>query len=44
MLNNKSFGSDGFIIEFFKVFWKYLGDFVIRLINYGYNLGELFVI
>lgn len=22
MLNNKSLGSDGFIIEFFKFFWK----------------------
>lgn len=29
MSNNKSPGSDGFTTEFFKVFWKYLGGFVI---------------
>ena len=30
MSNNKSPGSDGFSAEFFKVFWKELGQFIVR--------------
>ena len=41
MKNNRSPGSDGFSSEFFKVFWKYLGHFVVRSINYGFIKGEL---
>ena len=41
MKNNKSPGSDGFTPEFFKIFWKDLGHFVIRSLNQGYAKGEL---
>ena len=41
MKNNRSPGSDGFSSEFFKVFWKYLGHFVVRSINYGFIKGVL---
>lgn len=34
MKNEKSFGFDGFISEFFKFFWRDLGIFIIRVINY----------
>ena len=30
-----------FSAEFFKVFWKQLGAFVLRSLNYGYITGEL---
>ena len=43
MSNDKSPGSDGFTTEFFKVFWKQLGNFIVRSINYGYQKGELSV-
>ena len=41
MKRNKSPGSDGFSSEFFKVFWKTLGPFIVRSLNYGYTTGEL---
>ena len=41
MSNNRSPGSDGFTPEFFKVFWKQLGDFILRSVNYGFQKGEL---
>ena len=41
MKNNKSPGSDGFSAEFFKCFWKKLGHFIVRSINYSYMNGEL---
>lgn len=41
MVNNKSPGSDGFLAEFFKVFWQKLGHFVLRSINCGFRKGEL---
>ena len=41
MANNKSPGSDGFTVEFFKFFWKDIGELLIRSINYGYEKGEL---
>lgn len=37
MKSNDSPGSDGFTSEFFKVFWKDIGNFVVRSINYGYD-------
>ena len=43
MKNDKSPGSDGFPAEFFKCFWKKLGFFVVRSINYGYLHDELSV-
>lgn len=41
--NNKSPGSDGFTMEFFKFFWKDLGSFMLRSLNYGYLTNELSV-
>ena len=41
MSNNRSPGSDGFTAEFFKIFWKKMGHFVVRSINYGFSKGEL---
>ena len=41
MKNNKSPGSDGYTVEFFKFFSKDLLDFVLRSINYGFNNHEL---
>ena len=43
MANNKSPGTDGFGAEFFKMFWKQLGHFVVRSINFGFLMGELSV-
>ena len=34
-------GADGFITEFFKIFWKDVGYFVLRSLNYAFNKGEL---
>ena len=36
MKNNKSPGTSGFSADFYKVFWKQLGTFVVRAINYGF--------
>ena len=36
MKNNKSLGSDGFTVEFFKFFFKDLKAFIIRAINENY--------
>lgn len=41
--NNKSPGSDGFTMEFFKFFWKDLGIFLLRSLNYGFHMNELSV-
>ena len=41
MKNNKSPGSDGFTIEFFKFFWPDIGDLVVRAINTSFELQEL---
>jgi hypothetical protein len=35
MKNNKSPGSDGFSADFYKVFWKDLGPYVTKSLNYG---------
>ena len=43
MRNGRSPGTDGFSADFFKTFWKQLGHFVVRSINYGYINGELSV-
>ena len=44
MKNNESPGTDGFSSEFFKVFWKKIGIFVLRSVNHSYNIGELSLI
>ena len=41
MQNNKSPGSTGFTSEFFKFFWKDLGHFIVKSLNYGFKKGEL---
>ena len=41
MKNDKSPGLSGFSANFFKVFWKQLGVFVLRSLNHGYTIGEL---
>lgn len=43
MKNDKSPGSDGYTVEFFKFFFKDLGTFMIRSFNYGFDTGELSV-
>ena len=43
MKNDKSPGTSGFSAEFFKVFWKQLGAFIVRAINFGFVRGELSV-
>lgn len=43
MKNNRSPGVDGFSCKFFEVVWKQLSSFVLRGINYSYNIGELSV-
>ena len=43
MKNNKSPGTSGFSADFYKVFWKQLGTFVVRAINFGFLKGELSV-
>ena len=42
--NNKSPGSDGFSAEFFKCFWKDIGHFVLKSLNYAFVNGELSII
>ena len=41
MKNDKSQGSDGFSVNFFKFFWKDLGVYLVRSINYGLKAGKL---
>ena len=40
MQNGKSPGSDGFTVDFFKFFWKDIGPFVFRSLQFGYELGH----
>ena len=32
---------NGFSAEFFKMFWKKMGQFIVRSVNYGFSKGEL---
>ena len=41
MKNDKSPGSSGFTTEFYKIFWKEIGHFVIRSLNYGFEHGQM---
>ena len=41
MNNNKSPGSDGFSVEFFKFFWKDLKYFIYNSINRAFEVNEL---
>ena len=40
MKNNKSPGSDGYTVEFFKFFWKDLGHYLIKAINFNFELKK----
>lgn len=39
--NNKLFGNDGFIVEFYKIFWIFIGNLFVDFFNYLYEYGEL---
>ena len=41
MKNNKSPGIDGFSAEFLKVFWKYLGKWILKALNTSFKKGIL---
>jgi len=41
MKNNKSPGSSGFNVEFFKFFWKDLGVFLVNSVNFGFSNKQL---
>ena len=41
MKNQKSLGSDGLTVEFYKIFWNNIKHFYIRSINYSYKNGSL---
>ena len=43
MQNDKSPGTDGMTVNFFKFFWKQLGSFVVRSLNEGFLKGEMSV-
>ena len=39
--NNKTPGSDGLTIEFYRCFWEVLGHFMVDSFNYAYENGHL---
>ena len=41
MKNGKSPGTDGMTVDFFKFFWKDLGQLVIRSLNEGFRTGKM---
>ena len=41
MKNGKSPGTDGYNAEFYKFFWKDIGNFVLESLNESFNTGEL---
>ena len=41
MKNGKIPGTDGFGADFFKCFWRHIGDFVVRVLNESFRDGEL---
>ena len=41
MKNDKSPGTDGMTVNFFKFFWKDLGFFIIRSLNEGFESGKM---
>ena len=43
MKNNKSPGPDGYTCEFFKFFYKDIGEFLVRSLNYSFQDGQMSV-
>ena len=41
MKNGKSPGTSGMTVDFYKFFWKQLGDFVVRSLNEGFLKGKM---
>ena len=41
MKTNKSPGSDGISMKFYRVFWEEIRDIFLQSINEAYHLGEL---
>ena len=41
MKNNKSPGSDGLSVEFYKTFWNEIKMYFVNSINYSHNEGHL---
>ena len=41
MKNDKSPGTDGMTVNFFKFFWKDLGNFIIRSLIEGFKFGKM---
>ena len=41
---NKTPGSDGLPVEFYKVFWSDISDHLLNALNYAYHNGQLSVI
>ena len=41
MKNDKSPGTDGMTVNFFKFFWKDLGEFIIKSLNEGFEKGKM---
>ena len=41
MKNDKTPGTDGYTTEFFNFFWKDVGIFLLRSVNYSFDKGEL---
>ena len=41
MPNNKTPGSDGLSIEFYKTFWDEIGPLLVRSLNYAFHNGHL---
>ena len=39
--NNKSPGCSGFSGDFYKFFWRDLKHFVVRSVNYSFDIGSL---
>ena len=44
MKNNKSPGSDGIPVEFYKIFWKIIGKYLIDSLNYSFEVNNLTVL
>ena len=39
--NNKTPGSDGFTIEFYRFFWNAIGPIMVDSFNYAFEIGEM---